>query len=426
MRRALSDRDTLLGLAFLAAAFGAGRLGLPPALLALVAVGSAAVGAWVLMRTRPAEPALWLGAAVAVAMGIAPLLAILRGMPADTSQLAWAIGVGVSTWVAALMPPEVVRWAALAALALVAWAGLVAGLLALAGIFSYGLFDIPAQDRALFGLTQLRGVMPHPNTMGIFAGLGVALGVRQIITDRHDHALSGRRLAGLALLLVVPCLLALVWSQSRTSAVSAGVGLLVAVLPLESRPGSRWPVAIAAVAGLMITVPVVVSETVGYDFNGRGFPWMLAQRDFEASPLWGGGPGFLESWYPQFPQADWFPETAHNMLMQAIGEAGLLGLVALGAVVLAMCIVAVQALPFDRQWALIIVATFCLLGGQESSLSLPVRSALVLQFAVLGSSAALFSRGTRLVANPRTALAESPAASASGRPGSAGPAPIPG
>ena len=423
MIQALSNRGALLGLLFLAATFGAGRLGLPPVLLAAVAMASAAVGVWVLLRARPAEPALWLGVAVAVAMAVAPMLALLRGMPADTSQLAWAIGVGVSTWVAALMPPAVVRWAALVALALVAWAGIVAGLLAIAGVFSYGLYDIPAQDRALFGLTQLRGVMPHPNTMGIFAGLGVALGVRQVITDRRDGVLSGRRLAGLALLTVIPCLLALVWSQSRTSAVSAGVGLLVAFLPLENRPTSRWPVAIAAVAGLMITVPVVVSETIGYDFNGRGFPWMLAQRDFEASPLWGAGPDFLDRWYPQFPQADWFPTTAHNMLMQAIGEAGLIGLIALGALVLAMCVVAVQALPFDRQWALIIVVTFCLLGGQESSLSLPVRSALVLQFAVLGSSAALLSRRDRLVASGRTTPAGSPETSPSDPPGSADPAP---
>jgi len=190
---------------------------------------------------------------------------------------------------------------------------------------------------------------------------------------------------------------------------------VVALLPLGRRGWDWVPTAIAAVAGLMITVPVILTETTGYSFNGRDLPWSLAQTDFEAAPLFGAGPTFLTKWYVENQTFEWYPETAHNLLMQAIGETGLMGLLTLAGLIIAMCVVAVRAVPFDRQWALIIVVTFCLLGGQESSLSLPVRSALVVQMAILGASALLVSRSDRIAASAQTIPA--------GSPGSPGPDP---
>lgn len=415
MTSALPTRAAWIGLVYLAAAFGFGRLGLPDLGFAAVAVGATAIGVWILLRHPPPELALWLGIAVAAAMAIAPVLALLSGTAGATGQLAFAIAVGVSVWAATLIPPATTRWSALTVLALVSWAGLLAGVLALAGVFSYGLFIEPAQDRALFGLDQLRGVMPHPNTMGIFAGIAVALGVRQVITDVADGVRSAQRLGGVIVLVILPSLLALVWSQSRTSAIAAGTGLVVALLPLGRRGWDWVPTAIAAVAGLMITVPVILTETTGYSFNGRDLPWSLAQTDFEAAPLFGAGPTFLTKWYVENQTFEWYPETAHNLLMQAIGETGLMGLLTLAGLIIAMCVVAVRAVPFDRQWALIIVVTFCLLGGQESSLSLPVRSALVVQMAILGASALLVSRSDRIAASAQTIPA--------GSPGSPGPDP---
>ena len=75
------------------------------------------------------------------------------------------------------------------------------------------------------------------------------------------------------------------------------------------------------------------------------------------------------------------------------GESGLVGLLTLAMLIFVMALIAVRAVPWDRQWGLIIFVTFCLLGGQESSLSLPVRSALVLQIAVLAASAILIRDG---------------------------------
>ena len=126
--------------------------------------------------------------------------------------------------------------------------------------------------------------MPHPNTMGIFAGLAVALSIRQLITDHLDHVADRRRFWGLLLGITIPSAAALVWSQSRTSAVAAGCGLVVALLPLQRRGWDWVPPAVAAVAGLMITVPVIITETIGYTFNGRGIPWGLAQSSSSGAP----------------------------------------------------------------------------------------------------------------------------------------------
>lgn len=389
MTSALPTRAAWFGMIYLAAAFGFGRLGLPGWGFAAVAAAAGAFGVWILLRHRPPELALWLGIAAAVAMAVPPVLGLIRGQQVSVGQLAFAIAVGVSVWAATLLPPFTVRWSAIGILALVSWAGLAAGLLAELGVFSYGLYIEPAQDRALFGLDQLRGVMPHPNTMGIFAGLAVVLGVRQLITDYADGIHSTSRRLLLAFGVVAPGVVALLWSQSRTSAIAAGFGLLVALLPLGRRGWDWVPPAIAAAAGLMITVPVIISETLGYDFNGRGIPWGLAQNEFEYNPLVGRGPEFLTEEYLAFRGLEWKPSTAHNMMMQATGEAGLLGLLALAGLIFIMALIAVRAVHIDRQWALMIFVTFCLLGGQESSLSLPVRSALVVQLAVLASSAML-------------------------------------
>ncbi len=394
-----------VGLAFLAAAFGLGRLGLPDVLQLAVAVGSAAVGVWILLRHRPSDLAVGLGIVVALAMAVPALLGLASGQPILLSQLSFAIAIGVSVWAAALLPPATVRWSSIGVLSLVCWAGIAAGILAELGLFSYGLYVDPAQDRALFGLDQLRGVMPHPNTMGIFAGLAFALALRQLVTDRQEGLHDRRRFLGLLLLALLPAALALIWSQSRTSAVAAGCGVVVGLLPLSRKGWHYAAPVIVAVAGLMITVPVIISESLGYDFNGRGMPWTIAQTDFELSPITGGGPRFLSAWYEIYPNLPWRPETAHNMLMQAVGEAGLLGLITLALLILTMGYVAVRAVPFDKQWAMIIVVTFCLLGGQESTLSLPVRSALVVQFAILGASAVLVSRGSGSEATDRTAPA---------------------
>ncbi len=397
MTTALPTRTAWIGLIFLAAAFGFGRLGLPSWGFAVVALASTVVGVWILVRHRPPELALWLGIAVAVAMAVPGLLGLARGQSISVGQMAFAIVVGVSVWAATLLPPATVRWSAIVVLSMVTWAGLAAGALAMAGIFDYGLFIEPAQDRALFGLEQLRGVMPHPNTMGIFAGLAVVLGVRQLITDWADGLRDVRRLVLLAFGVVAPGVAALIWSQSRTSAIAAGFGLLVALLPLGRRGWDWVTPAIAAAAGLMITVPVIVAEMIGYDFNGRGIPWRLAQDEFEANPLIGRGPEFLTEDYLAFRGLEWKPDTAHNMMMQATGESGLLGLLSLAGLIFIMALIAVRAVHVDRQWGLMIFVTFCLLGGQESSLSLPVRSALVVQLAVIAASAVLLARADRHV-----------------------------
>lgn len=410
LERALPTRSAWIGLVYLAGVFGFGRLDLPSWGFVFVALAAAVMGVWVMLRHPQTGLIFWLGIAVAVTMALPSLLGLISGQQVGPGQLAFALAVGVGVWAAGLVPPGTIRWSALAVLALVCWAGLFAGLVAETGVLSYGLFYEPAQDRTLFGLIQLRGVMPHPNTMGIFAGLAIVLGMRQIITDHLDGMWQRGRFLALTLGVVMPAVVALVWTQSRTSLIAAAAGLLVAVLPLQ-RPSWHWvPPVIAMGAVLMITVPVIVAETVGYDFNGRGIPWALAQQEFEAHPLVGRGPEFLSEEYRAPLDLLWQPETAHNMLMQAIGESGLLGLLTLAALILIMSLIAVQAVGVDRQWALIVVVMFCVLGGQESSLSLPVRSALVVQLAIIVASAVLYRKA--VAAQEATSAAPEPVQSA--------------
>jgi O-antigen ligase len=394
LQRALPHRDAWISLVYLAAMFGLGRLDLPSWGFLVVALLAAGMGVWIMLKKAPSGIILWLGIAVAVAMALPAVLGLIRGQQVSTGQFAFALGVGVAVWAAALVPPGTIRWSALAVLALACWAGLLAGLVAETGLLSYGLFYEPAQDRTLFGLIQLRGVMPHPNTMGIFAGLAIVLGMRQVITDHLDGLRDKGRFLALTLGVVLPAVITLVWTQSRTSLFAALAGLVVAVLPLQRRSWHWVAPVVAMGAALMVTVPVIIAETVGYDFNGRGIPWALAQQEFEANPLVGRGPEFLSEQYRAPLELLWQPETAHNMLMQAIGESGLLGLLSLAVLILVMCLIAVQTVGVDRQWALIVVVMFCVLAGQESSLSLPVRSALVVQFAILASSAVLYRQAT--------------------------------
>lgn len=415
MATALPTRAAWVGILYLAAAFGFGRIGLPAVGYAVVALGAAVLGVWILLRHRPPQLALWLGIAVALAMGVPQLLGLLRGQPVNVGQLAFAIAVGVTAWAATLVPPATVRWSSLGVLGLVSWAGLAAGVAAQLGIFSYGLFEEPDQDRALFGLTQLRGVMPHPNTMGIFAGLAMVLAFRQLVNDYRDGVHDRARSLFLWVGVFLPGLTALVWSQSRTSAVAAFAGLVVSLLPIR-RPGWSWlGPTVVALAALTVTLPVLITETTGYGFNGRGVPWFLAQVEFDANPLVGRGTDFLSPAYLAPLDLPWQPLTAHNLLMQAVGESGLVGLLALTLLILIMCLVAIRAVPYDRQWGLIIVVMFFVLGGQESTLSLPVRSGLVLQIAILAASVVLMTDGMARESDPppatdRTVPAAPPAA----------------
>ena len=104
LERALPDRNAWIAIAYLAAVFGFGRLDLPQVGFVFVALAAAGVGAWALLRHQTSPVILWFGIAVIVAMGLPPLLGILRGQDAGSGQLAFALALGVAVWVTALIP----------------------------------------------------------------------------------------------------------------------------------------------------------------------------------------------------------------------------------------------------------------------------------------------------------------------------------
>jgi O-antigen ligase len=381
-----------LGLGFLAFAFVMGRLDLPAAAFLGVLLVSVAVGAYLLVTGRPPVLVVWLGSLVGLAVACPQLLGLARGLPIDIGQLVFGVAIAVAAWAAAAVPPQLLRWSVLGVLAAVVWAGLAVGFAALIGVVGYGLFEVPGHDRDAFGIGQLRGVMPHPNTMGIFAGLAVVLAYRQVMTD---FSIQRRRAWGIALAVGVPAAVALTWSQSRTSAIATVAGLVVASLPLRRR-GTGWLGLVAALGAVaMIVAPLVVARTTDYDFNGRSLAWQYATQEFANAPTVGFGPGFFSTGYwTAYPGLEWFPVNAHNLVMQAAGESGLVGLVTLSAAIAVMAVVAVRTPRWDWQWGLIVFVMFCVLGGQEATLSIPVRSGVVLTIAVLASSWMLRQEGT--------------------------------
>ena len=382
-----------VGLVFLAFAFLAGRLDLPTFGYAGVLLVTVAVGVYLLVTGRPPILVIWLGCLVGFAVACPQVLGILRGLPIDVGQLVFGVAIAVAAWAAAVVPPRLVRWSVLGVLAAVVWSGLAAGFSALIGVVGYGLFAVPGHDRDAFGIGQLRGVMPHPNTMGLFAGLALVLAYRQVLTDVRRQR---RRAWGIALAVALPAAVALTWSQSRTSAVATVAGLVVASLPLRRR-GTGWLSLVAALGAVaMIVAPVVVARATDYDFNGRSLAWQYATQEFAHAPVLGYGPGFFSTGYwASYPGLEWFPVNAHNLVMQAGGQSGVVGLAALTAAIAVMAIVAVRTPRWDWQWALIVFVMFCVLGGQEATLSIPVRSGVVLTVAVLASSVMLRQQGLR-------------------------------
>jgi len=386
-----------LALGFLAFAFLMGRLDLPTVAFVVVLLVSVAVGIYLLVTGRPPVLVVWLGSLVGFAVACPQLVGLVRGLPIDVGQLVFGVAIAVAAWAAAVVPPWLVRWSVLGVLAAVVWAGLAAGCAALLDVVGYGLFAVPGHDRDAFGIGQLRGVMPHPNTMGLFAGLALVLAYRQVLTDvRSDR----RRAWGIALAVGLPAAAALTWSQSRTSAVATVAGLVVASLPLRRR-GTSWLSLVAALGAVaMIVAPVVVARVSDYDFNGRSLAWQYATQEFANAPLLGNGPGFFSTAYwTSYPGLEWYPVNAHNLVMQAGGQSGLVGLAALSAAVAVMAIIAVRTPRWDWQWALIVFVMFCVLGGQEATLSIPVRSGVVVTVAVLASSVMLRQHGRAAVSS---------------------------
>ncbi len=236
----------------------------------------------------------------------------------------------------------------------VAWVAGLAGMLAVleAGGVIPGRFPEPSGlNRAALGFGQ-------PNGLGMFLALCVPLVAHVRATAR---TVGGRGAAGLALAATVAGLIA---TLSRGSALSVLAGTLLLPLVGQWRTALRiWGAALLAAVLADVATGGVVRDTVA----GVVTDWTVAQRAalmlagirlFLESPLAGIGPGAfaheLERAGVLVPTLWDLQATPHNAYIQVAVEAGLLGLVAFGALLAAVFVrllrsARVPGLPFQER-----------------------------------------------------------------------------
>lgn len=177
--------------------------------------------------------------------------------------------------------------------------------------------------------TRLAGVTPHPNALGPLAVALVVLEWRR--EPRHRPA-------------VAVALVALVWTQSKTSWAALGLiaGIaLVGALRRRAPARSVWPVVVlAGVIGASAYVALGLAgegqdtdkrEVSTETFTGRTAIWEVTLEAWQERPLIGHGAAL---WNDQMDRRYRYrvgfpPGHAHNQLIQTLGQAGLLGAVPL-------------------------------------------------------------------------------------------------
>jgi O-antigen ligase len=176
-------------------------------------------------------------------------------------------------------------------------------------------------DRAqFFGLERVQGIAGHPNTLGAIAVVALALEV-------HRRRTAWALLAGLLILA----------SQSNTSIIAAFAVLVVGGGSI-GRLGRRG--AIAAVALLPVVAIVrpgslsalwlsFLPEDAG-TLTGRTYIWQVVLKTFRDDPLTGYGPALLDIAYRTNQNLPFDAAAqAHNQFIQTLGQAGLVGALAM-------------------------------------------------------------------------------------------------
>lgn len=264
----------------------------------------------------------WLALWIAVA-GV-HLLLLIRGVLPGLAQLHLFVGIGVLCWIR--IDRELIEHGV--AVVWTAFAGIMLALL------PFGLLDASAVQESTLGITidpaqsenspywnpvwsilgiqsRWSGMFTHPNALGAFAAMGVAL------------ALSGRRVAWPLLVLSTPLLFA---SASRTAGIAAAAGALSYVL-IKGKLKSRLGVGAAAGALALVTVQSLAKDTQVLGGTGRVEIWKSVPSLLGTDWLSGiGGPqagvqlveaGLLPSWAARL----------HSVVFEHLLYSGVVGLV---------------------------------------------------------------------------------------------------
>jgi O-antigen ligase len=257
--------------------------------LALAGVGSAVVvSGW------------WNGVHVTVGLFALPLLtvavAVLPRPPLEEVQ-------------------RVARWS----LRAFVWGSLVAAVVASRRALgpTDGVFDLVG--------TRLSGLTPHPNALGPMA---VAL----VVLEWTHRPRRG--------VLVVLPLVALAWTQSKTSWLALAVAMAVVLVdrigPLAPKRAALAGVAVAAFVVVSVGFVVVLAapermtrkgvDTVA-TFTGRTAIWEATIEVWQAQPVLGVGPRLWDQDMDRrfAHRVGFAPGHAHNQLIHTLGESGLVG-----------------------------------------------------------------------------------------------------
>ncbi len=189
---------------------------------------------------------------------------------------------------------------------------------------------------------------------------------------------SGRRGSVAAGVLAVVVVLVVLISGTRGAWVASGATAVVGAVLAAGLGGARAPLRaalarwqgraaagaglLAALAGLAVLGPGIVSRVLNSGDGGRISYWLAAIRMFLAAPLTGVGPGM---WAPErirftvAPEIDYYIGHAHNVYLNTAAELGLVGLAAGVAVVVVAGRLVIEALrgreAVRRRWAIVAV-----------------------------------------------------------------------
>lgn len=221
-----------------------------------------------------------------------------------------------------------------------------------------GLAFWTGQHRDWVGISQLAGLTAHPNGLGSVAALAV---FAEMIR------LPGARLRfPIHLLAAVAVLVA---TQSRGAWMSAIFGLLIfLVVRSGKRWGTVWVPAIVGVALLVSSLSGQIATNLaawssGGDLstlNGRTTIWDAALAAFADSPVFGAGPLIFNQEYRGslgLPGSLNF-SNAHNQVVQTLVERGILGFVALAALVIVLLVAVAKSAPYARGGLAAVLAVY--------------------------------------------------------------------
>ncbi len=205
----------------------------------------------------------------------------------------------------------------------------------------------------MFGATA--STLAHGQTyvpIGYWNGLGcvMAIGIVLLVGLALD-------LAGSIRAVLIACTVLEVWTlvltQSRAATVAAVAGILVVLILRRGNTPSFRNVAVASVILCTLAAsiaPAVAGQGDGqaetdaglFSLTGRGTLWRVAWREFERHPILGSGAGTWNAFWSELRPQGHNVGNPHSLYLQALGELGIVGLLAIGIAIAAPLVVAVR------------------------------------------------------------------------------------